>query len=264
MAFNWEKALSAALENKEGKDPMRKKIARARIILKRSIERVHVNEAILDLGRPFLPRTKSARVKRINSSQAKKYAIFMRELVANPRGVGAACPSSKGLARTMASYIPLEDDGYIVELGAGTGVVTAAILERGIDPSRLIVVEISEDLVKFLRKQFPNVRIVHGNAAVLKDHLDYTLGDNSRRVMTIVSSLPLRSLPEKLVDKIKQQLHDVLPHNGRLIHFTYALKPVSQNYPSSFTRINSKIRWRNLPPARVEVYHRSQIALKKE
>ncbi|KAA3655863.1 MAG: methyltransferase domain-containing protein [Calditrichaeota bacterium] len=188
----------------------------------------------------------------------------MRELVANPRGVGAACPSSKGLARIMASFIPKDDDGYIVELGAGTGVVTAAILERGIDPSRLIVVEISEDLVKMLRKQFPNVRIVHGNAAALKDHLDYSLGEGSNRVSTIVSSLPMRSLPEKLVDAIKQQLHDILPHNGRLIHFTYALKPVSQNYLTSFQRTNSKIRWRNVPPARVEVYHRSQLSMKKD
>ncbi|KAA3618586.1 MAG: methyltransferase domain-containing protein [Calditrichaeota bacterium] len=238
---------------------MRRKIARARIIVKRSISRVHVNQAILDFGRPPLPRYKNARIKRYKSSQAKKYAMFLRELVSNPRNVGAACPSSKGLAKTMASFIPLNDDGYIIELGAGTGVVTSAILERGIDPSRLIVVEISEKLVKFLRKQFPQIHVVHGSAAVLKEHLDFTLGDESHRISTIVSSLPMRSLPDNLVDSIKQQLHDILPHNGRLIHFTYALKPASQSYSSCFQKVNSKIRWANLPPARVEVYHRSPI-----
>ncbi len=236
---------------------MRRKIARARIMVKRSISRVHVNQAILDLGRLPQHRTTKARVKRIKSSQAKKYAIFLRELVSNPRGVGAACPSSKGLAKTMASYIPLNDDGYIIELGAGTGVVTSAILERGIDPSRLVVVEISEKLVNYLRKQFPQIQVVHGSAAVLKEHLKFTLGEESHHISTVISSLPMRSLPGDLVESINQQLNEIIPQNGRLIHFTYALKPTSQSYSSCFQKVNSKIRWANLPPARVEVYHRS-------
>lgn len=236
---------------------MRRKIARARIIVKRSISRVHVNQAILDLGRLPLHRTTKARVKRMKSSQARKYGIFLRELVSNPRGVGAACPSSRGLAKTMASYIPLNDDGYVIELGAGTGVVTAAILERGIDPSRLIVIEISEKLVEFLRKQFPEIQVVHGSAAVLKEHLKMIIGDKNHQISTVVSSLPMRSLPGELVENIKRQLNEIVPQNGQLIHFTYALKPSSQSYSSCFQKVNSKIRWVNLPPARVEVYHRS-------
>lgn len=78
--------------------------------------------------------------------------IFVKELVANPRNIGAACPSSKKLADSIASLVSPPQDGYVVELGAGTGVVTAALLRRGISPERLIVVEKSKHLANMLKK----------------------------------------------------------------------------------------------------------------
>ncbi len=57
-------------------------------------------------------------------------ALFSRALLANPRAMGAACPSSLKLARTIADLvIPPDNDNLILELGGGTGIVTKALLQ---------------------------------------------------------------------------------------------------------------------------------------
>jgi phosphatidylethanolamine/phosphatidyl-N-methylethanolamine N-methyltransferase len=52
----------------------------------------------------------------------------------------------------------------VVELGPGTGVVTQAILERGIAPSNLTSIEYCGDFAKLVRARFPEVTIVEGDA----------------------------------------------------------------------------------------------------
>ena len=51
------------------------------------------------------------------------------------------CPSGMPLARSMAAFAPRKGDGLVVELGAGTGTVTRQLLDAGIAPRRLVVVE---------------------------------------------------------------------------------------------------------------------------
>jgi len=46
---------------------------------------------------------------------------FGSELLNIPRPIGSAVPSSRFLARRMASYLPRAPRGYVIELGAGTG-----------------------------------------------------------------------------------------------------------------------------------------------
>ena len=65
---------------------------------------------------------------------AASLALFTREIWANPRAMGAACPSAPSLASHMASHVPLDRDGLVVELGGGTGAVTAALLKHGVPP----------------------------------------------------------------------------------------------------------------------------------
>src|SRR5690348_4415792 len=78
-------------------------------------------------------------LKRVVSTASP--GLFLREWLVQPGIVGAICPSSHRLARSMAERIPVQGDGLVVELGAGTGAVTQALLEKGISPDRLRVVE---------------------------------------------------------------------------------------------------------------------------
>ena len=90
---------------------------------------------------------------------AASLALFTREIWANPRAMGAACPSGPALAACMASRVPADRDGLVVELGGGTGAVTAALLKHGVPPWKLVVVERSPTLVHHLRQR--DHRIAH-------------------------------------------------------------------------------------------------------
>ena len=176
--------------------------------------------------------------------------LFARAICSGPQAVGAACPSSRHLADYMASQAVAAPRGYIVELGAGTGVVTASLLAHGIAPERLIVVEKSALLAAHLRERFPDVTILEGDAADLAD----LLGWRAQRVSTVVSSLPLKSLPKSTVDQIGSALDAILPKGATFIQFTYSLRCRAIDWAQQITCLHSHTIWRNVPPARVNVF----------
>lgn len=181
-------------------------------------------------------------------------ATFTRELVANPRRIGAAVPSSPALARRMASCIPPHHHGYVVELGAGTGAVTEALLERGVSPDRLIAVERSERLADHLKKHYPEVSVLTGDAgelrALLREHSDL----RKEGVGAVLSSLPLRSLPPEDAVRIADEIRQLLRPGGVLVQYTYSLAAKSHWSLRGFRRLRGSIVWGNLPPARVDVF----------
>lgn len=176
--------------------------------------------------------------------------LFTKALWSGPHAVGAACPSSRRLADCMARQALTSNKGYIVELGAGTGVVTAALLARGLAPERLIVVERSSLLAAHLRTRFPHVLVLEGDAAQLAT----LLGARANRVSTVVSSLPLKSLPKMTVDQIGNELDAILPKGATFIQFTYSLRCRAVDWAYDLTCLHSQTIWRNLPPARVNVF----------
>jgi len=189
--------------------------------------------------------------------------LFLKQLLTNPRAIGAACPSSQKLADQMASYVPHQFEGSIVELGPGTGVVTEALLKRGIPPHRIIAIEYSYELIKLLKKKFPHVNIIHGDACHLREILKKQLEMDSVKVEVIVSSLPFKSLPSSMVRTIANELDLILTDHGRIIQFSYDLRKNSSNPFTDFKKCHTKIIWQNLPPARVSVFERKNgVALK--
>src|SRR5512143_2865500 len=120
---------------------------------------------------PVIQRMRPAALRR---ALARRFAkarhaggalLFAWEMLRRPSAVGAIWPSSRRLAKNVASRVPVSGDGLVIELGGGTGVVTHALLQRGIAPGRLVVIERSAVFVRHLRKRFPDVQIVHGDAA---------------------------------------------------------------------------------------------------
>ena len=176
--------------------------------------------------------------------------LFARAICSGPQAVGAACPSSRRLADYMASQAVTASKGYIVELGAGTGVVTASLLNHGVAPERLIVVEKSALLAAHLKERFPDVTVLEGDAADLAD----LLGWRARRVSVVVSSLPLKSLPKSTVDQIGLALDAILPKGATFIQFTYSLRCRAIDWAQEITCVHSRTIWRNVPPARVNVF----------
>ncbi|MCX7124380.1 MAG: methyltransferase domain-containing protein [Gammaproteobacteria bacterium] len=175
--------------------------------------------------------------------------LFFKALFFNPRAMGAVVPSSHYLAEKMADCIDTTKPGFVLELGPGTGVVTEAILNAGVSAAKLIALEVNSDFASPLRNRFPDISVIEGNAT----HLSALLKDKS--VDTIISSLPLLSLSSDDREKIFKEIQKILSPNGRLIQFTYSRKTKDHFFPDNFVLTHSFTVWRNIPPARVMVFH---------
>lgn len=181
----------------------------------------------------------------------KDNIIFLKIAVNNPRGMGAIAPSSKQLANEMVSHVLKENEGMVVELGPGTGVITEALLQSGVHPENIIVVEYSSALAALLRKRFPKIKVIEGTA----EHLSSILSGEKRKPNTILSSIPLRSLPLHISKTILGEIKNSLMPGGKYIQYTYSFKkedPFSSI--SNFESCVSKRIWMNFPPARVDVW----------
>ena len=183
------------------------------------------------------------------ASRARSYLHFMREFVRHPRQIGAICPSSPVLAKRIAGLVP-PGDGLVLELGPGGGAVTAALLRHGVAAHDLVLLERSAALVAQLTRRFPDVALIHGDAAHLGDYPQL----RQRPLRAIVSSLPLRSLPRPLVRQILDQIAEVSAPGTRFIQFSYALHDACAAPARGFERDDACLVWRNLPPARVDCY----------
>ncbi|GAB2904682.1 methyltransferase domain-containing protein [Paralcaligenes sp. KSB-10] len=182
--------------------------------------------------------------------------IFIQELFTQPGAIGAICPSSRYLSKYMAQQVPCDTDGLVIELGGGTGAITQALLDRGIAPDNLMVVEYSRPFVQRLRERFANVEIVHGNAAELCQ-----LVPRDKKIAAIVSSLPLCSLPDHVTQLILQQWQTLLQDNGVAVQFSYHLRTPKWRHYLTPTHTRSKIVWANLPPANITTFSFSEPKL---
>ncbi len=194
---------------------------------------------------------------------------FSKSFIKAPLSMGMLCPSSPYLSRKLANQLDNDiihalqeqvltektislrsrtPQGFILELGAGTGVVTQALLKRGIPPSRLLIFETCPIQCSILRKKFPHGNIIQDDAA----HMEKYLPENAY-VASIVSSLPFVSLPKNVSKKIIYAMKSLLG-NSPLIQYTYALTNQTILEKNGFTVNKKHTVWLNFPPARVLSY----------
>jgi len=211
----------------------------------------------MDSPQLTLPAKKAAAKALTPLEAVASFFTFGSELLNDPRPVGSAMPSSRFLARRIAGFLPQSPTGYVVELGAGTGAITSALLDRGIPVERLVPVERSATMVKLLRRRFPSVNVAWGDAAQLRSLLGSHLGIDSCEVSYVVSSLPLRSLPDEKVTRIVYEIQHVLGREGRLVQYTYDLRRKPHRSLSGFRRCYTTVVWANFPPARLDVFRKA-------
>lgn len=185
------------------------------------------------------------------------HARFLRTWFEKPLVIGAVAPSGPDLARTMAAAVDLAVDGPIIELGPGTGVMTQALLARGIAPERLILLEYDRDFCDLLAARYPGVKVIQGDAYALANELSGVL---TAPAAAVVSSLPLLTRPEAQRLKLLGDAFGLMAPGGRFVQFTYSIgspMPRAGQPLPLIAEVSPRI-WRNLPPARVWVYRRAQ------
>jgi len=176
---------------------------------------------------------------------------FIRSWIEKPLSTGAVMPSSKALARTMARYVDAEASGPVIELGPGTGPVTEALVEHGIDQSRLILVEFNPDFCRLLRARYPEATVVQGDAYRLRRIVEVYVREPAAAV---VSGLPLLTKPLRTRLRLMADAVGLLAPGAPFVQFTYAMVPPIPKALSGIRVVASELIWLNLPPARVWVY----------
>lgn len=180
---------------------------------------------------------------------------FFKGWMHRPRDVGSILPTSAVTARRMASVINPRSGLPVLEIGPGTGVITRAILARGVAPGRLCAVEYSPEFVRHLRRQFPGVDVIGGDAF----DLDETLG--SRRSQTfdcVVSGIPLLNFPvEKRVAYVEDLLRRI-PEGRPVVQLTYGAKSPVPPGLGSYTVEHFHFVIRNIPPTQLWIYRRAK------
>jgi phosphatidylethanolamine/phosphatidyl-N-methylethanolamine N-methyltransferase len=210
----------------------------------------HVPRAEKD-GSVLQPRGRASRKIPPALGKIEDEARFLRSWLERPLVTGAVTPSSKLLARTMASYVDPRVPGPVVELGPGTGPVTDALVNRGVPEDRLVLVEFNPDFCKLLKKRFPRATIVQGDAYDIARTLDGVL---SEPAAATVSSLPLFTKPVEMRVALLAEIQALMHRNAPFVQFTYAMVPPIPKNPRSYAVTASNRIWLNLPPARVWVY----------
>lgn len=178
---------------------------------------------------------------------------FIRSWIERPLTMGAISPSGKVLARTMARYVDPSIPGPVIELGPGTGPVTEALVEQGIDPSRLVLVEFNPDFCRLLRTRYPDATVIRGDAYSLRRMLGSML---EQPAAAIVSGLPLVTKPLKTRVRLIREAFRLMQPNAPFVQFTYAVMPPIPKALSGVSTEASERIWMNVPPARVWVYRK--------
>jgi phosphatidylethanolamine/phosphatidyl-N-methylethanolamine N-methyltransferase len=178
---------------------------------------------------------------------------FLRSWIEKPLHMGAVMPSGKVLARTMAEYVDIKSTGPVVELGPGTGAITSALIERGVDQKRLVLVEYNPGFCALLRDRYPHATVVQGDAYTLRDSLWDVL---KAPASAVVSGLPLVTKPMLTRLKLIRDAFAALAPGAPFVQFTYSVAPpIPKSLPGVSTEASERI-WMNLPPARVWVYRK--------
>ncbi len=178
---------------------------------------------------------------------------FLRSWIEKPLHMGAVMPSSKLLARTMAQYVDVESKGPVIELGPGTGAITNALIEHGVDQKRLVLVEYNPGFCALLRDRYPQAKVVQGDAYALRDSLGEVL---DAPASAVVSGLPLVTKPMLTRLKLIRDAFLALAPGAPFVQFTYSVAPpIPKSLPGVSTEASERI-WMNLPPARVWVYRK--------
>jgi phosphatidylethanolamine/phosphatidyl-N-methylethanolamine N-methyltransferase len=187
---------------------------------------------------------------------------FFRQWLREPRAIAALAPSGRALATRMAAAVG-RDASAVVELGGGTGVMTRALLERGIAPERLLVVELNPELHALLAAAFPGVEVVRANATDLVAVVRGSRGLVAGAVDAVLSSLGFLTMAREDQRRVLAAAFEVLRPAGRFVQFTYAPRvPVRRELREQLGLEARRVSWslRNLPPAFVYVLRRRRTA----
>jgi len=178
---------------------------------------------------------------------------FFKGWIDKPKAVGSIIPTSSVTARRMASVIDTTSGLPVLEVGPGTGIITKYILKHGVMPSDLYTLEYSHDFVVHLRRLFPQVNVIEGDAF----DLDKSLGPDGPQLFDcVISGVPLLNFPVHKRVQYLEALLKRMPAGRPVVQLTYGPKSPIPPGLGDYTVEHLDFIFRNIPPTRLWVYRR--------
>lgn len=200
----------------------------------------------------------------------KETLIFLKEFLLNQGQIGGVGPSSKALAKKMAATIPSgTHPKRILEIGPGTGNITAEILNNLRKDDILTLVEINPVFFKILQKKklewikkdnCPQIEILN---------LDFLKHNPEVQYDVVIAGVPFNNFPQEIILAFLSKIKSILKSGGIFAYFEYLgarkIKEIFKDQQTSFYLkeiypflIKEKRVLKNLPPAKVNILSFSQ------
>jgi phospholipid N-methyltransferase len=210
--------------------------------------------------------------ERAQGSAARIGVTFAREALRNLRATGAIAPSSRRLATRLAAPVgSAEHPVTVLEVGAGTGVVTRALAARLGPADRLDAVELNPRFAEMLKTALvddPVLSAVAERVRVIPESI--TAMPMDRQYDVIISGLPFMNFDPAEVRGILDGYMEALVPDGQLTIYGYLGTQVAGRVVGSRPEVargravstvladferryghDRAVVWRNLPPARI-------------
>jgi phosphatidylethanolamine/phosphatidyl-N-methylethanolamine N-methyltransferase len=176
--------------------------------------------------------------------------LFFRRWLANPLQMGSIVPSSPALCRRLVAQTHYAPDEAVLELGAGTGVVSKSIITAGLPPERLFVVEIVRDMAEHLRDALPGANVIEGDARRLPALIPTAW---QGKIGTVIVGIPLVLLPFAEQRRFIDAIEAVAPGRGFILYSYCVTSPLPYE---KHGLVAKREAWTplNFPPASVWRY----------
>ena len=196
----------------------------------------------------------TARSSRVLGQEIANAGLFFRRWLANPLQMGSIVPSSPALCRRLVAQTRAAPDQIVVELGAGTGVVSRALIESGLPAEQLYVIEIVPDMAAHLRRVLPGAQVIEGDARRLPQLIPPELHG---RIGTVIVGIPLVLLPVAEQRRFIDAIQAVAPGAGFILYSYCVTSPLPWKKHGLTPRREA---WTplNFPPASVWRYTPAQ------
>lgn len=174
--------------------------------------------------------------------------LFLKKFLVKGRTISSAVPSSQAMCQGVLESVDFGRPGTIVELGAGTGPVTEAVLTRLRAHHRFVTVENDPDFCEVLRRRFPETPLIQSDATQIAEPLA-RMGIHT--VDYVLSGLPTPSLSIRAMVRLWRWLQTALAPNGQFIQITVAPVLYRRFYKRLFESVDYRMVWSSIPPGGV-------------
>jgi phosphatidylethanolamine/phosphatidyl-N-methylethanolamine N-methyltransferase len=174
------------------------------------------------------------------------WGVFFKGFVKHPVMVGSIIPSSDRTVEKMLAPVDWENTKLFVEYGPGIGTFCQPVLSRLRPDATLLVIDLNEDFIDYLRKTIRDSRFiaVHGSAADVNEIIAQFGFKNADYVL---SGLPFSTLPGDLGPVIAEATAKAIRPGGAFLVYQFRARARDFMAPH-FRKIDSGFEpWNILP-----------------